>query len=118
MIEMYGIKNCDTVKKARQWLEQHQIEYAFHDFRSDGLEPAQVQAWIGELGLDTLINRRGTTWKQLAEPVRSGLNAANAVSLVLEHPTLIKRPLLDLGHQRTVGFSDAMYRDLFKQHTL
>lgn len=118
MIDLYGIKNCDTVKKARQWLDKHAIEYRFHDFRSDGLERRQVQGWLRELGSDTLINRRGTTWKQLDEATRNGLNGSNAVDLLLAHPTLIKRPLLDLGHQRRVGFSAADYAELFKQHTL
>lgn len=115
---LYGIKNCDTVKKARQWLERHAIEYRFHDFRVDGLEAQQVQAWLDELGLDSVVNRRGTTWKQLDEKTRSNLNAANAAALIAANPTLIKRPLLDLGHLRMTGFNEASYRDVFKQHTL
>lgn len=115
---LYGIKNCDTVKKARQWLERHDIEYHFHDFRADGLEQQQVQAWLDELGLDSVINRRGTTWKQLDEKTRASLDAGNAAALITANPTLIKRPLLDLGHLRMTGFSDAAYRDVFKLHTL
>jgi Spx/MgsR family transcriptional regulator len=115
---LYGIKNCDTVKKARQWLAEHAIEYRFHDFRTDGLEPAQVDAWLQELGAEQLINRRGTTWKQLDETTRSQLSAATAAKLLLAHPTLIKRPLLDIGHQRFVGFNAGQYRDIFAQHTL
>ncbi len=115
---LYGIKNCDTVKKARQWLERHNIEYRFHDFRADGLTQQQVQAWLDELGLDTVINRRGTTWKQLDEKTRSTLDEKNAAALITANPTLIKRPLLDLGHLRMTGFSEASYRDVFKLHTL
>ena len=115
---LYGIKNCDTVKKARQWLERHDIEYRFHDFRSDGLTQSQVQAWLDELGLDAVINRRGTTWRQLDEQTRTALDANNAAALITANPTLIKRPLLDLGHARMTGFSEAVYRDVFKQHTL
>jgi arsenate reductase (glutaredoxin) len=118
MITLYGIKNCDTVKKARQWLEQHQIEYRFHDLRSDGLDATTARGWIKELGLDTLINKRGTSWKQLDAKTRDQLNETNAVPLLLTQPTLIKRPLLDIGHQRSVGFSTELYRELFKQHTL
>jgi Spx/MgsR family transcriptional regulator len=118
MVDLYGIKNCDTVKKARQWLEQRAIEYRFHDFRSDGLSREQVQGWLRELGVDTLINKRGTTWKQLDAGARSDLSERSATDLLLAHPTLIKRPLLDLGHQRTVGFSAERYAELFKQHTL
>lgn len=115
---LYGIKNCDTVKKARQWLEQHRVEYRFHDFRSDGLDAQQTQAWLDEIGIDTLINKRGTTWKQLDENVRAQTTAKNAAALLAGNPTLIKRPVLDIGHQRFVGFSDTMYRDIFKVHTL
>lgn len=118
MINLYGIKNCDTVKKARKWLEQHQIEYRFHDFRADGLKPGQVQDWIDELGMETLVNKRGTTWKQLDDTTRAQLESAQAAALIAANPTLIKRPLLDLGHQRHVGFSEALYGDLFKHHTL
>lgn len=120
MIDLYGIKNCDTVKKARQWLDQHAVEYRFHDFRSDGLSAEQVEGWLHELGADTLINRRGTTWKQLDDDTRAQLDAAGrgAVAAVLAQPALIKRPLLDLGHQRVVGFSADKYRELFQRHTL
>lgn len=115
---LYGIKNCDTVKKARQWLEKQQIEYRFHDFRSDGLELKQTQHWLQEIGIETLINKRGTTWKQLDDDIRTELNSINAAALLVAQPTLIKRPLLDIGHQRFVGFSETMYRDIFKKHTL
>ena len=115
---LYGITNCDTVKKARQWLADHAIEYRFHDFRADGLDAAQVSAWLQELGAEQLVNRRGTTWKQLDEATRDQFSAENAAALLLAHPTLIKRPLLDTGHQRFVGFSADRYRDIFKQHTL
>lgn len=115
---LYGIKNCDTVKKARAWLDQHHIEYRFHDFRSDGLELKQTQSWLQELGVDTLINKRSTTWKQLDEKTRSGITVSNAAALLTVQPTLIKRPLLDIGHQRFVGFSETMYHDIFKTHTL
>lgn len=121
---LYGIKNCDTVKKARNWLDTHHVEYRFHDFRSDGLNSKQVHAWLTELGADTLINKRGTTWKQLDETTRSALaanaaeNAQSTADLIVQHPTLIKRPLLDIGHQRFVGFNEASYREIFKKHTL
>lgn len=115
---LYGIKNCDTVKKARQWLDQHGIEYRFHDFRGDGLEEKLAQKWLDEIGLDTLLNKRGTTWKQLDENLRAQVNAKNAGALLVEHPTLIKRPVLDIGHQRFVGFNDKLYREIFKIHTL
>jgi arsenate reductase len=118
VITLYGIKNCDTVKKARRWMEQHAIDYQFHDFRVDGLEPEQVQAWLDELGWESLVNRRSTTWKQLDPAVRDSLNASTVLPLILEQPTLVKRPLLDTGAQRYVGFKTTEYQAIFKQHTL
>lgn len=115
---LYGIKNCDTVKAARRWLEDHAIEYRFHDFRADGLTLAQAQAWLDELGADTLINKRGTTWRQLDAKTRDSLNAKTAAALLVANPTLIKRPVLDIGHLRVVGFSIGNYGELFKRHTL
>lgn len=119
---LYGIKNCDTVKKARLWLEQHRIEYRFHDFRGDGLDAAQAGEWLRELGADTLINRRGTTWRQLDEKTRADIDGAKDIDSVaaalVAQPTLIKRPVLDIGHQRAVGFSADAYGAIFKKHTL
>jgi Spx/MgsR family transcriptional regulator len=115
---LYGIKNCDTVQAARRWLEAHGIEYVFHDFRTNGLALALAQDWLREIGAATLINRRGTTWKQLNAETRDGLEGNTAAALLVANPTLIKRPVLDIGHQRVVGFSAANYGELFKQHTL
>jgi Spx/MgsR family transcriptional regulator len=115
---LYGIKNCDTVKKARTWLERHGIEYRFHDFRVDGLDATLAQQWIGELGLDTVVNRRGTTWRQLDDTTRKKLTARNAPALLVKKPALIKRPVLDIGHQRFVGFDEKTWQDIFKKHTL
>ena len=118
MITLYGIKNCDTVKKARRWLEQQGIEYTFHDFREDGLDPDSVRGWIDELGWETLVNRRSTSWKQLDPARRESMDADSALEAILEQPTLIKRPLLDVGHERLTGFSPAQYQALFEKHTL
>ena len=118
MITLYGIKNCDTVKKARRWLEQSGIDYAFHDFREDGLNPDAVRDWIDELGGETLVNRRSTSWKQLDPARRETMDADSAVAAILEQPTLIKRPLLDVGHERFTGFSQSQYETLFEKHTL
>jgi arsenate reductase len=112
MITLYGIKNCDTVKKARAWLEQHNIVYQFHDFRADGLDEPQVKAWINELGLDTLVNKRSTTWKDLDEATKNQFEA-NAAQVITANPTLIKRPLLDTGKHKQVGFKDAEYSKIF-----
>ena len=118
MITVYGISNCDTVKKARRWLEQHAIEYRFHDVRSDGLTPEQVRAWLQELGWETLINRRSTSWKALTPAARGQMDDTHALSAILEQPTLIKRPLLDIGHERHCGFSALAWEALLLRHTL
>lgn len=114
---LYGIKNCDTVRKARRWLDDHAIEYRFHDFRSDGLDRERLRAWAAELGWETLLNRRGTTWRRLPEGERTDVDETRAVELMLAHPALIKRPLLDLGGQRVVGFEDKRYAQLFPSST-
>lgn len=113
MITLYGIKNCDTVKKARAWLDAHGVDYRFHDFRADGLDEKQLRAWVRELGWDTLINRRGTTWRKLPEKTRENIDEAGAIRVMLSEPAIIKRPVLDLGKERKVGFKPAEYEALF-----
>ncbi|ENZ4299270.1 ArsC family reductase [Klebsiella pneumoniae] len=112
MLTMYGIKNCDTIKKARRWLEAHQIEYRFHDYRADGLERAQLDTFIAELGWQALLNTRGTTWRKLDESLRNSIdNADAAAALMLEMPAIIKRPLLCVpGRPMLLGFSEASYQ--------
>jgi len=114
MITLYGIKNCDTVKKARTWLDKRKINYTFHDFRENGLKAEQVKQWADELGWETLINKRSTTWKTLGESVKVLLNDETVVDVIIDYPTLIKRPLLDNGKIRTVGFKAPEYEQLFK----
>lgn len=113
-VTLYGIPNCDTVKKARTWLEQENIDYRFHDFRKDGLESSQVEKWIDELGWEVLVNKRSTSWKALDEGQRKTMDAKTALSAILDSPTLIKRPLLDSGQSRNVGFKAQDYEALFK----
>ncbi|GAB3289462.1 ArsC family reductase [Parahaliea aestuarii] len=118
MITLYGIKNCDTVKKARRWLDEHGIDYRFHDFREDGLSKAQVEGWIAELGWENLLNKRSTSWKALPPEQRDSMDERSATGAVLEQPTLIKRPLLDTGKERRTGFKATDYQALFSRHTL
>jgi Spx/MgsR family transcriptional regulator len=106
------------VKKARKWLDGRGIDYRFHDFRVDGLSEDDLQEWLDELGWETLLNKRSTTWKQLDPAVRTGMDASAAKAAILEHPTLIKRPLLDTGHTISTGFSESSYEKIFTQHTL
>lgn len=119
MIVMYGIKNCDTIKKARRWLETHQIDYRFHDYRVDGLDDALLRSFIAELGWEALLNTRGTTWRKLDESVRARIdNADAAATLMLEMPAIIKRPLLCApGQPMLLGFSDSSYQTHFQNHS-
>ena len=118
LITLYGIKNCDTVKKARKWLEAHSIEYRFHDFRVDDLDSDTVAKWLQELGWETLINKRSTSWKALDQTSRDTMSTDSALLAILDQPTLIKRPLLDTGHERHTGFKAPDYQRIFNQHTL
>jgi Spx/MgsR family transcriptional regulator len=118
VITVYGIKNCDSVKKARTWLEKHGVEYQFHDFREDGLDADSVDCWLGELGWETLVNKRSTTWKELDPALRDNMDDATARKSIIDHPTLIKRPLLDTGTERQCGFKPQAYEQIFRIHSL
>ncbi len=113
MITLYGISNCDTIKKAKRWLDAQAIDYRFHDYRKQGLSRQQLEDWADELGWEALLNRRGTTWRQLPEAQKQALDRDLAISLMLEQPAMIKRPLLDLGSSRKLGFSEVDYRSYF-----
>lgn len=113
MITVYGIKNCDTVKKALAWLDEHGVTYQFHDFRKNGLDERMLHDWVEELGWQTMLNRRGTTWWRLPEPDRENLDEAKAIHLMLAQPSVIKRPVLDLGTSRHIGFNAQDYERLF-----
>lgn len=113
MATLYGIKNCDSVRKARQWLNQADVEYKFHDFRADGLDAPLLKKWFKQIGWETLLNKRGTTFRQLADSDKQNLNESRAYKLMLAEPTLIKRPVLERGKKMLVGFSEANYKELF-----
>lgn len=113
MTIIYGIKNCDTVKKARQWLDSHNVDYSFHDFRKDGLEKSKVAQWLEKVGPDTLINKRGTTWKQLPEPEKTRLTDDRNIDVICDNPTLIKRPVIESGREIIVGFKESDFQNLF-----
>ena len=109
MIAMYGIRNCDTVKKARAWLDARGIAYDFHDYKTAGIDEARLTAWAAELGWERLLNRAGTTFRKLPEADKDGLDEDKAIALMLAQPSMIKRPLLELGDRRLLGFSEAAY---------
>ena len=112
-MKMYGIKNCDTIKKARTWLDERKIAFEFHDYKSAGIDRGTLERWCRELGWETLLNRAGTTYRKLPEQDKEGLNEARAIELMLAQPSMIKRPVLDIGSRRLVGFKPESYaRDL------
>ena len=101
---LYGIGNCDTVKKARAWLEAHGVVYAFHDYRLAGIDEARLRTWVAEFGWEKVLNRAGTTFRKLPDADKADLDADKAVALMLAQPAMIKRPLLDLGDRRLIRF--------------
>jgi arsenate reductase len=114
MTTLFGIKNCDTIKKARNWLTENSIEHQFHDYRVDGLEQIQLERWCNELGWEQVLNRRGTTWRKLPDEIKNTIDENSAITLMLEQPSMIKRPLLESGTQRLLGFKAAEYQQFFK----
>ena len=110
-ITLYGIPNCDTVKKARAWLAESSVDYVFHDFRKQGVPRDHLDRWIAELGWEKLVNRQGTTWRKLDPAVQASVkDAASARALMLENASVIKRPVVEWGKTATVGFSPAEWK--------
>ncbi len=108
-ITMYGIKNCDTIKKARSWLDKHGVDYNFHDYKAAGIDKARLERWCKDVGWETLLNRAGTTFRKLPDTDKSDLNERKAIALMLAQPSMIKRPVLDLGDRLLVGFKPEVY---------
>jgi arsenate reductase len=108
-ITIYGIKNCDTMKKARAWLDSHGVAYGFHDYKTAGIAKDKLKRWSDELGWETLLNRAGTTFRKLPDSDKEGLNERKALALMLAQPSMIKRPVLDLGGKLLVGFRPEIY---------
>jgi len=112
---LYGIPNCDTIRKARHWLDDHHLDYQFHDYRKQGISKSLLQGWIKKADWESLINRRGTTWRKLPESMRERINPSSAIELMLEQPTLIKRPVLVTDNDLLIGFDEQNYRQLLKK---
>ena len=108
-VTIYGIKNCDTMKKARAWLDGHGVAYDFHDYKTAGAPKEKLKAWCDELGWETLLNRAGTTFRKLPDADKEGLNERKALALMLAQPSIIKRPVLDIGGKLLVGFKPEIY---------
>ncbi|NBJ10168.1 ArsC family reductase [Microvirga arsenatis] len=110
-VTLYGIKNCDTMKKARAWLDVRDVAYRFHDYKVDGIDRARLESWARSVGWETLLNRAGTTFRKLPEAERAGIDERKALALMLDQPSMIKRPVLDLGGRLLVGFKPEMYEE-------
>ncbi|QCI68026.1 arsenate reductase [Phreatobacter stygius] len=108
-ITIYGIKSCDTMKKARTWLEGRDVAHAFHDYKEAGIERPRLEAWASQVGWEVLLNRAGTTFRNLPEEAKAGLTEQKAIALMLAQPSMIKRPVLDLGDRLIVGFKPDIY---------
>jgi Spx/MgsR family transcriptional regulator len=106
---IYGIKNCDTMKKARAWLEEHGIAYDFHDYKAVGIDRAHLQQWVDRAGWETVLNRAGTTFRKLPDADRENLTREKAIALMLDQPSMIKRPVLEAGGKLLVGFKPESY---------
>jgi arsenate reductase len=110
---LHGIRNCDTMKKAWTWLDQKGVAYDFHDYKKQGIDEATLQRWAGEVGWEVLLNRAGTTFKNLPDADKQGIDQAKAIGLMLAQPSMIKRPVLDRGGDLTVGFKPEIYQAKF-----
>lgn len=112
---LYGIPNCDTMKKTRKWLDANSVEYRFHDYKKAGIDEALAKHFIAAVELDTLINKRGTTWRTLASVVQEALDATSAVNIICDNPSIVRRPLIQKGEQWLAGYDETQLRTLLAQ---
>lgn len=116
MATLYGIPNCDTVKRARVWLAEHRVPYEFHDFKKSGINQAMIDGWLRHVTYEALLNRKGLTWRGLSEGMKaSAADDAGAIALMLEFPSVVKRPVLDTGISIHVGFTPELYQQIFQK---
>lgn len=114
MNTVYGIPNCDTIKKARKWLSDNAIEYTFYDYKKQGVPEKELKAWVKKLGWESLLNTRGTTWRKLDDETKNSVNEASAIRIMMDNPSIIKRPVLISNGVITVGFKSEIYKKLFQ----
>ena len=115
MMILYGIPNCDTMKKARAWLAEHAVEYQFHNYKKSGLDEATLRGWVAQVGWELLLNRRGMMWRKVSDAEKAAINEVSAIRLMLETPSMIKRPVLQHPAGILVGFKPAEYADVLTQ---
>lgn len=113
MVTLFGIPNCDTMKKTRKWLADQNVEYDFHDYKKAGIDKSTLQQWEKQVGWETLLNRRGMMWRKLSDEQKQTINRDNAIAIMLETPSIIKRPVLVKDKQILVGFDEKQYQSLF-----
>ena len=113
MTTIYGIKNCDTMKKARAWLDAHKVDYSFHDYKAEGIDKPTLESWVKALGWETVLNRAGTTFKKLPDSDKESLSEKKAIALMLAQPSMIKRPMLDVKGKLLAGFKPELYEKAF-----
>jgi arsenate reductase len=113
MVRLFGIPNCDTMKKARQWLTEHAVDYEFHDYKKQGVDEKRLRQWVKQVGWEVLLNRRGTTWRKLDETLKANIGEASAIRLMLDNPSIIKRPVMEHGKSLHVGFKAEEYAAIF-----
>ena len=112
-VTLLGIPNCETMKKARRWLEANGVLYTFHDYKKTGVPEEKLKQWVKKVGWETLLNRRGTTWRKLGDTIKNNIDEASAITVMLENPSAIKRPVLESGKTILVGFSEEAYKKAF-----
>lgn len=115
MTTLYGIKNCDTIKKAKKWLDANHILYQFHDYRADGIQSEWLKNVLTHLDWQIVLNKRGTTFRQLDDELKNNINEQNVVDLLLEYPAMIKRPILEVDGNWYIGFKDSTYQEIFNK---
>jgi len=114
-ITLFGIPNCDTMKKARRWLEANDVLYSFHDYKKLGIPEDELKRWVKIIGWEVLLNRRGTTWRKLDDATKNNIDEASAIKVMMENPSTIKRPVLEIDDQLLVGFSEDTYKEAFNK---
>ena len=110
-LHLYGIPNCDTVRKARTWLDAHSVDYAFHDYKKEGADAARLKGWAGQVGWEVLLNKRGTTFRKLDDADKADITQDKAIALMVKHPSMIKRPVVEQAGGLLVGFDEAQWKD-------
>ena len=112
MIKIYGIANCDTMKKARKWLENNHLDYEFHDYKKHGVPEKNLKQWVKKAGWDVVLNKRGTTWRKLSDDIKDNIDESTSIKVMIENPSAIKRPILENSDTLLVGFNEEEYKTL------